>query len=145
MLKHLPDGKAGQVIWSPDGREVALTIADDDGSGSVCLPAQAITHTILVIEAETLDVKLALRQDPRQLNTQSWSQLGLIKLIDGAAKPFLLDPLTGEVWDALAERPVGTPNAPIQIRPGRRLGGSRQSSALCRPPGAAPATPPARR
>ncbi len=112
----LPDGKAGQVIWSPDGREVALTIADDDGSGSVCLPAQATTHTILVIEAETLDVKLALRQDPRQLNTQSWSQLGLIKLIDGEAKPFLLDPLTGGVWDALAERPVGTPNAPMQIR-----------------------------
>jgi ABC-type glycerol-3-phosphate transport system substrate-binding protein len=113
----LPDGQAGQVIWSPDGREVALTIADREGNGSLCATAQSTTHTILRIDADTLEVRLRLAHEARRLVTQSWSQLGLIKLTDPEAKSWLLDPQTGEVWDAATARPSTTPfaNSPAQI------------------------------
>lgn len=115
----LPVGQAGQVIWSPDGREVALTVADDGGgSDSPCATAQSATHTILRVDADTLEVRLRLAHEPRRLVTQSWSQLGLIKLTDPETKAWLLDPQTGEVWEAAAERPtVATDvSAPVQIR-----------------------------
>ncbi len=115
----LPDGQAGQVIWSPDGREVALTVADDSsGSSSPCTSEQAATHTILRMDADTLEVRLRLAHDPRRLVTQSWSQLGLIKLTDPKAIAWLLDPQTGEVWEAAAERPTASTNfsTPVQIR-----------------------------
>lgn len=107
-LTRLPQGLAGKVVWSPDGRDVALTIADagTDGADSC---RTATTHTILRIDAGTLEVKLRLAGDPRRLVTQSWSQLGLIKLSDAASAQWLLDPYTGQVWDAVAGRPAAFP------------------------------------
>jgi ABC-type glycerol-3-phosphate transport system substrate-binding protein len=116
---ELPGGQASQAIWSPDGREVALTIADESvGSGSACAAAQSATHTILRVDADTLEIRLRLTHEPRRLVTQSWSQLGLIKLTDPEAKAWLLDPQTGEVWDPILGRPTPTAQigVPAQIR-----------------------------
>ena len=109
----LPPGQAGQVIWSPDGRQVALTVADRAGD-----PCEATTHTLLLVDADTLAVKLRVANDPRRLFTESWSQLGMVKLDSASGQPWLLDPQSGETWDPQAGRPTAVPKSasPAEIR-----------------------------
>ena len=75
----------GNLLWSPDGNLVALTLAIEPCGGEygISKTIWAESSTILLIDAMTLETKTFLEEDPRLFVTWEWIEDGEITLQDG--------------------------------------------------------------
>jgi ABC-type glycerol-3-phosphate transport system substrate-binding protein len=108
---QLPTGQAGGIVWSPDGRELALTVAHNPCGD----PAQA-TYSILRLDADSLVIQTLTDQDARRLATLDWTQLGTLNVADKDGVEWQMDPRSGQVWNAQAGRPTAAPAQVTEIR-----------------------------
>jgi hypothetical protein len=76
---------AGNLLWSPDGKSLALTLAINpcEGAFGVSRTVWAESTSILWVDAETLEQKVLLQEDSRLFVTFEWNEPGRITLVDG--------------------------------------------------------------
>ena len=106
----LPEGQAGQIVWSPDGRALALTV-DNDPCGD---PANAST-SILRVDTQSMTATALIERDPRRFSTQAWSLLGSVTLADKDGVTWQMDPQTGQVWNESNPRPTEAASAQAAV------------------------------
>jgi ABC-type glycerol-3-phosphate transport system substrate-binding protein len=104
----LPEGQAGQIVWSPDGRALALTV-DNDPCGD---PANSST-SILLVDTQSMTVTVLIERDPRRFSTQAWSLLGSVMLADHEGTIWQMDPQSGDVWNE--SNPRSAAAAPAEL------------------------------
>lgn len=83
--------QAGNIIWSPDGQSVLVTIAFNP-----CLEGQWTQSIVRVDLAPVLQTTL-LDRDARRPDTVSWNDATRAQLRDGAGHDWWLNVTTGEV------------------------------------------------
>jgi hypothetical protein len=94
------DFNAGNIVWSPDGKSFALTLVINPCTGEYGLSKTvwAESTTILWVDAETLQQKVLIEEDPRLFVTVEWNELNKIVITDGEENSIWhLDVNTGEV------------------------------------------------
>jgi Tol biopolymer transport system component len=85
------DEAAGDILWSPDGSALVLTLAHQP-----CTTNWATSTSILRVDAETLEVTPLIEQDQRLFTTTEWSQPDQVILKDDNENLWTMDPGTGE-------------------------------------------------
>lgn len=85
------DAQWGNFIWSPDSQRVAFTIAYQP-----CMPP-AWSHSLLLLDTDTLTVTTVLAKDPRRLTITEWVDAGNLALSDYDNKQWVLDLATGTI------------------------------------------------
>ncbi|MBN2501419.1 MAG: hypothetical protein JXB38_11620 [Anaerolineales bacterium] len=79
---------AGAIVWAPDGRVLALTVAEN-----ACL--EEWRHTILSLDVETLTSRILLtsdrRTDPALLSTSGWQDVDHLLLKDNGDQEWVYD------------------------------------------------------
>jgi hypothetical protein len=91
---------AGNLMWAPDGKSLVLTLAINPCAGEYDLSKTvwAESTTILLVDAETLQQKILIEEDPRLFITMEWNELTTITITDGAENSvWHLDVNTGEI------------------------------------------------
>jgi hypothetical protein len=91
---------AGNILWSPDGSALILTLAINPCKGEYGLSKTvwAESTTILWVNAETLQQKVLVSEDPRLFITLEWNNPEKITLVDGEENSlWFLDVNTGEI------------------------------------------------
>lgn len=94
------DFNAGNILWSPDGTAVALTLAINPCTGGygVSKTVWAESTTILWVDAQTLQQKVLVKEDPRWFITWEWNEPQKITIVDGVEDSiWQLDVNTGEI------------------------------------------------
>jgi hypothetical protein len=88
------DFTAGEIVWSPGGERLALTVAH-----LPCTGAWAASTSVLVVDVVTGKARTLLEEDERLLLTARWTEEGiLLAERDRFDDPlWLLDPDTGEL------------------------------------------------
>ena len=81
----------GNFVWSPDGQQIAFTIAYQP-----CLPP-SWSHSLLLLDTQTLTVTTVLEKDPRRLTITEWVDAGNLALSAYDNKQWLLDLATGTI------------------------------------------------
>lgn len=99
----LPEGQGGMIVWSPDGRALALTIVHQPCAD----PAQR-RSSILRVDTDEMKPLGLIVDDGRGFSTLDWSALGEISLADSAGETWRLDPLSGEIWSLATGDPAPT-------------------------------------
>lgn len=85
-----PDSaQAGNIVWSPDGQSVLVTIAYNP-----CVTDQW-TQSIVRVDLAPVLQNILVDRDERLLETVSWSEPARAHLRDGAGKDYWLDTRTG--------------------------------------------------
>jgi hypothetical protein len=76
---------AGNILWSPDGNSLALTLAINPCTGpyGVSKTVWAESTTILWVDAQTLQQKVLVKEDPRLFVTTAWNEPQKITITDG--------------------------------------------------------------
>lgn len=94
------DAQAGNLIWSPDGAFLALTLAIHpcEGEYGVSKTVWAQSTSIIQVNAATLEQKVLVQEDPRLFITWEWNESGTITTVDGKENSIWhLDVDTGEI------------------------------------------------
>ncbi|HUE98718.1 MAG TPA: hypothetical protein VMN99_05660 [Anaerolineales bacterium] len=95
------DFNAGNIVWSPDGRSLALTLAINPCTGGGYGVSETVwseSTTILWVDAETLQQKILIEEDARLFITVEWNELNKIVITDGEENSIWhLDVNTGEI------------------------------------------------
>jgi hypothetical protein len=94
------DFNVGNILWSPEGNALALTLAINPCTGvyGVSKTVWAESTTILWVDAKTLQQKVLLKEDSRLFITQEWNDPGKITITDGAENSlWSLNVDTGEI------------------------------------------------
>jgi hypothetical protein len=75
----------GNIVWAPDGRALALTLAilPCAGDHRASKTVWAESTTILLLDTATLQPKILLREDPRLFITLEWNEPNKIVITDG--------------------------------------------------------------
>lgn len=81
----------GNFVWSPDSQQVAFTIAYQP-----CMPP-AWSHSLLLLDTDTLTITTVLEKDPRRLTITEWVDANHLALSDYDGKAWLLDLATGTI------------------------------------------------
>jgi hypothetical protein len=76
---------AGNILWSPDGNALALTLAINPCTGEygISKTVWAESTSILWVDAETLQQKILVEEDRRWFITWEWTEPGKITITDG--------------------------------------------------------------
>lgn len=76
---------AGNILWSPDGKAVALTLAINPCTGpyGVSKTVWADSTTILLVDVETLQQTVLVKEDPRWFITWEWNEPERIIVVGG--------------------------------------------------------------
>ena len=82
--------QAGAIVWSPDGSQLALTVAHDPCGGNW-------THSIIQVEVGVLTAVPLLEKDARQFTTAEWLDAQTIRLVDGENNRWLFTLDSGEL------------------------------------------------
>jgi len=91
---------AGNLLWSPDSKSLALTLAINPCTGvyGISKTVWAESTTILWVDAKTLQQKVLVKEDPRLFVTTEWNEPDTITVIDGKENSlWYLNVNTGEV------------------------------------------------
>lgn len=91
---------AGNILWSPDGNALSLTLAINPCTGEygVSKTVWAESTTILWVDSETLQQEVLVEEDPRWFITWEWIEPGKITITDGQENSvWHLDVNTGEI------------------------------------------------
>ena len=94
------DFNAGNILWSPDGSSLTLTLAINPcvGEAGVSNTVWAESTSIIWIDAETLEQRVLVNEDPRLFVTWEWNEPEKITIVDGQEDSFWqLDVNTGEI------------------------------------------------
>jgi hypothetical protein len=94
------DFDIGNILWSPDGNALVLTLAINPCTGVYGLSKTvwAESTTILWVDAETLQQKVLVKEDPRLFITWEWNEPEKITIVDGEESALWhLDVNTGEI------------------------------------------------
>ncbi len=91
LVWDTPFDVAGDIVWSPDGQNLALTLS------STSCPFPDRTHTIVLVDVQTLTPSVLLENDRRQYVTAAWSETGDLILQDLDGVRWALDVTTGEI------------------------------------------------
>ena len=94
------DFNAGNILWSPDGKSLALTLAINPCTGAfgVSKTVWAESTTILWVDAKTFQQKALIDEDPRLFITWEWPEPEKITITDGQQNSiWYLDVHTGEI------------------------------------------------
>lgn len=93
------DFDAGNLIWSPKGDMLTLTLAIQPCTGD---PTEsgiyAKSTSIIVIDPSTLKVSTVVKEDPRRLVTSAWNEDDQVELKDPQGNPWILDLRTEEIF-----------------------------------------------
>ena len=92
--------EAGNIVWSPDAKSFALTLATNPCTGEygVSRTVWAESTTILWVGAETLDQKDLIQEDPRLFATVEWNAPNKVVIMDGlVSSVWQLDIESGEI------------------------------------------------
>jgi hypothetical protein len=76
---------AGNILWSPDGKSLTLTLAINPCTGAygVSKTVWAESTTILWVDVKTLQQKVLLKEDPHLFITSEWKEPEKITITDG--------------------------------------------------------------
>jgi len=99
-LNPSKDFDAGNILWSPDGQSLALTLAINPCTGAydVSKTVWAESTTILWLDAKTLQQNVLVQEDPRLFITREWNEPGKIIITDGKKNAlWYLNVDTGEI------------------------------------------------
>ena len=94
------DFNVGNILWSPDGSALALTLAIDPCAGSHALSKTVWSEstTILWIDTKSLQQRILVQEDPRLFVTVEWNEPQRIVITDGEENSLWhLDVTTGEI------------------------------------------------
>ena len=94
------DFNAGNILWSPDGKSLTLTVAINPcmGDAVASRTVQAQSTSILLVDAKTLQQKVLIKEDPRLFVTWQWKEPERITLTDGRENAlWYLNVNTGEI------------------------------------------------
>jgi hypothetical protein len=80
---------AGNIVWSPDGQSLALTLS----SSSCSIPDR--THTIVVVDVETLMPTVLVEDNDQLFVTTAWLDSGRLVLQGLDENRWTLDTRTG--------------------------------------------------
>lgn len=75
----------GSILWSPDGKSLALTLAINPCMG-IADPSKTVwaeSTSILLVDAKTLQQKVLVKEDPRLFTIWEWKEPGKITITDG--------------------------------------------------------------
>jgi Tol biopolymer transport system component len=86
---------AGNIVWSPDGSAVALTMASGDGCG-ITVPV----FSVLRVDAASLKLTQLIVNDQRLLTVVKWSPLDSILLRDWNGYSWWINSMTGQMTSA---------------------------------------------
>ncbi len=91
---RLPTGhsQAGAIQWSPDGKELLVTVAVGNPDKEA--------YSIIKLDADTLDQTPLVTDDPRNLETAAWPLRSTVWLNDRNGDAWRMDPSTGELVKA---------------------------------------------
>lgn len=84
--------QAGNIIWSPDGTALMLTLALQP-----CSTDWADSTSIVRVETTSLEQTTLIREDKRRFITVEWSTADKVLLRDGEGDYWLMDATTGQV------------------------------------------------
>jgi hypothetical protein len=103
-IKIDPGGnyEAGNLLWSPDGKSLALTLATSpcEGSREVSKNIWARSTSILLVNATTLEQRILVKEDSRLFIGVEWTEPGRITLKASDDSLWYLDVNTGELIKA---------------------------------------------
>ena len=94
------DFDAGNLVWSPDGASLALTLAIHPCTGpyGVSKTVWAESTTVIQVDVETFEQRILVEEDPRLFITWEWNEPGKITVVDGEQNSvWQLDGDTGEI------------------------------------------------
>ena len=86
--------RASHLIWSPDGKELLLTL-----EVNVCVMEDEATNSIIKIDAETLSQKVLVREDSNRPATLEWFDNGMVLVQDENGLYRWLNPLNGQMTE----------------------------------------------
>jgi Tol biopolymer transport system component len=89
---------AGNIVWSPEGDMLALTLAIQPCTGGY--PGSGVyskSTSILIINTSTLEVRTVVEEDDRRLVTSAWNEVGQVELKDPEGNPWILNVRTGQI------------------------------------------------
>ncbi len=92
------DFDAGNIVWSPNGQFLALTLANQPCTGNY--PDSGIyaeSTSILIVDSSTYEVRKVAENDKRRLVTSAWDEADKIELKDPDKNLWTLDVATGEL------------------------------------------------
>ena len=104
-----PNWQAGNVVWSPDGDSLILTIAN-----APCSDGWARSTSIVQANLATLEAKSLLEDDSRLLLTTDWPEPSTIVLQDQNGKQVKMNAETGQIEQNVA---TGTLQGHVNIGP----------------------------
>jgi len=90
----------GNILWSPDGTSLTLTLAINPCTGAYGLSKTvwAESTTILWVDVKTLQQKVLVKENPRLFITLEWNESEKIIITDGEENAlWRLDVNTGEI------------------------------------------------
>ncbi|HKZ83461.1 MAG TPA: hypothetical protein VJ793_07360 [Anaerolineae bacterium] len=87
--------EAGNIVWSPDGTALVLTIAN----GALC-ESKTPLFSLVRVDVPTLTLTTLIPSDRRLLRAQEWSVDGRILLKDWDNNSWWIDAATGQVTSA---------------------------------------------
>lgn len=97
-LDPVVDYAAGDMVWSPEGDQLALTLAIQPCNGDFAEPGLfAASSSILVVDTQTGGVHTLIEQDDRKLETIAWDEPDWITLRDMEGNLWSLNVETGEL------------------------------------------------
>jgi Tol biopolymer transport system component len=92
------DFDAGNIVWSPNGQLLALTLANQPCTGNY--PGSGIyaeSTSILIVDISTFEVKKIAEGDKRRLVTSAWNEIDKIELKDPEGNLWILNVKTGAI------------------------------------------------
>ena len=101
--------QAGNVVWSPDGDSLVVTIANAPCSGG-----WARSTSIVQVNLSTLEAKPVIEDDDRLLVTAEWPEPSTIVLQDQNGKQVKMNAETGQIEQNVA---TGTLQGHVNIGP----------------------------
>lgn len=85
--------QAGNILWSPDGQALVLTLA-----ANPCDPARWI-QSIARVDVATLSPTILIRDDKRLLTTTEWPEANKVLLTDKDGNIWTMEATTGDLTE----------------------------------------------
>lgn len=82
--------QGGAIVWSPDGSQLALSVAHDPCSGNW-------THSIIQVDVAAMTAVSLLEKDDRRFVTTAWLEPQTLRLVDGQNSGWLFHLASAEL------------------------------------------------